>query len=160
MGLQTDAWQPTAGELETIREFHAGTRPTDRKWADIAYHFAVDRAGRVWQARPLAYQGAHVHGHNGHNLGIVLLGNFQIQSPSAAQLTALMAFIDFTRRLYKIPLNQIFTHGELGQTDCPGQLLQAFMDRTRARWASLEGIAWHPTTRPAGTQTSNGSGAL
>jgi hypothetical protein len=134
--LTTDAWKPTAGEVEDIREFHAGTKPADRKWADIAYHFVVDRAGRVWQARPLAYQGAHVRGHNEHNLGIVLLGNFDVQSPTAAQLVALTGFIGFVRRLYKIPVSAVFTHGELGETHCPGKNLQAFMNRARKQWAA------------------------
>ncbi len=136
--LQTDAWAPTAGELESIREFHSGTGSKDRKWADIAYHFAIDRAGRVWQARPLAYQGAHVRQHNAHNMGIVLLGNFDIQSPSAAQLTALREFVGFVRRLYGIPLSEIHTHGELADTECPGKLLQAYMDRARTEWARTE----------------------
>ena len=134
--MVTDAWGPTAGELESIREFHAGRGALGRNWADIAYHFAVDRAGRVWQARPLAYQGAHVKGHNEHNLGIVLLGNFDVQSPSAAQLIALSNFMVFLRGLYCVPLGEVYTHGELGMTDCPGKRLQAFMDRVRRMWAA------------------------
>jgi N-acetylmuramoyl-L-alanine amidase len=136
--IQTDAWKPTSNELEGIREFHAGTRPADRHWADIAYHFAIDRAGRVWQARPLAYQGAHARGHNEHNLGIVLLGNFALQSPSAAQLTSLALFIGFTRKLYNVPLQNVFTHGELVDTECPGPLLQDYMNRSRKSWAQAE----------------------
>jgi hypothetical protein len=95
--IQTDAWLPTARELENIREFHAGTRPGDRKWADIAYHFAVDRAGRVWQARPLA---------------------------------------------------EVFTHGELVETTCPGRILQGYMTRARAAWADAEHVAWQALPRP------------
>jgi len=141
--LTTDAWKPTAGELENIREFHSGSSPSDRNWADIAYHFVIDRAGRVWQARPLAYQGAHVHLHNEHNLGIVLLGNFDVQSPAAAQLVSLATFIPFLRQLYAISLNQIFTHGELAEnhTDCPGKRLQSFMNRIRKKWAKTEPVA-------------------
>jgi hypothetical protein len=131
---EADAWSPTAGELEHIREFHSGTGEKDRGWTDIAYHFVVDRAGRVWQARPLAYQGAHVKGRNEHNLGIVLLGNFDLQSPSAAQLIALSNFIVFVRGLYGVPLDEVYTHGELGKTGCPGKRLQAFMDRVRKTW--------------------------
>jgi hypothetical protein len=140
----TDAWKPTAGELESIREFHSGTNPNDRKWADIAYHFVVDRAGRVWQARPLAYQGAHVRLHNEHNLGIVLLGNFDVQTPSAAQLIALTRFIGFVRQLYSVPVAEVYTHGELGKTSCPGKRLQAFMDRARKQWAAAEIAATAP----------------
>jgi hypothetical protein len=144
--VTTDAWASTAKTLEGIRGFHAGTATTDRQWADIAYHFAVDRAGRVWQARPLVYQGAHVRGHNEHNLGIVLLGNFEAQAPTAAQLWSLAAFIEFLRPLYKVPLDQVYTHGELGRTECPGKTLQAFMTRTRRNWATAEGTRWEPRT--------------
>ena len=155
--LDTDAWSLTATELEHIRGFHAGTAPTDRGWADIAYHFVVDRAGRVWQARPLAYQGAHVKSHNEHNLGIVLLGNFDQQSPSAAQLVALGNFIPFLRELYHVPLSEVFTHGELGLTACPGQKLQNFMNRFR-RSCGATTLPARVTTLPAtqpGTQAAS-----
>ena len=149
MLMQSDAWNPTAGELEVIREFHAGTGPADRHWADIAYHFVVDRAGRAWQARPLAYQGAHVKGHNEHNIGISLLGNFEVQSPSAAQLVSLERLIGFLRKIYGVPLKEVFTHGELGMTSCPGKRLETFMIRARRKWAAAEGVAWNgPTSRP------------
>ncbi|HVS73319.1 MAG TPA: peptidoglycan recognition family protein [Phycisphaerae bacterium] len=137
--LSTDAWKATAGTLEAIRDFHTGKQPEDRGWADIAYHFVVDRAGRVWQARPLAYQGAHCQGHNEHNIGIVLLGNFEVQMPAAAQLVSLAAFIGFLRRLYGIPVGEIYTHRELRMTVCPGKNLQAYMDRERRKWKAEEG---------------------
>jgi hypothetical protein len=154
MPMKTDAWKPTAGELENIRGFHAGSQPTDRNWADIAYHFVVDRAGRVWQARPLAYQGAHVHGHNEHNLGIVLLGTFEVQSPAAAQLWSLAGFVGFLQNLYHVPLDRVFTHGELGMTQCPGKNLQAYMDRTRRAWAAAAGTEWVSIRHTAAISTT------
>jgi hypothetical protein len=148
--MTTDAWVPTASELEGIRGFHAGTGSTDRNWADIAYHFVVDRAGRVWQGRPLAYQGAHARQHNQHNMGIVLLGDFSVQTPTAAQLTALREFTGFVRTLYKVPLERVYTHGELGDTECPGKMLQDYMNRARGEWGAAEGAAWKaPTSKPA-----------
>ncbi len=133
---ETEAWQTTANEIEDIREFHTGPPPEDRGWADIAYHYVIDRAGRVWQARPLVYQGAHVRHHNAHNLGIVLLGNFDLQDPSAAQLCALREFVLFVKKLYRIPLNRIYTHRELADnhTDCPGTSLFAYVKRVRPGW--------------------------
>jgi len=134
--IDHDAWRPTATAVENVRNFHSTTKPNGvipngRGWADIAYHFVIDRAGRVWQGRPLAYQGAHVKGHNEHNLGICLLGNFDEQSPSAAQLTALGQFIHFVAKLYDVERDDIFTHGELGKTSCPGKKLQDYMNRLR-----------------------------
>jgi hypothetical protein len=134
-----DRWRPTAAEIENIRVFHAGHGPHDRGWADIAYHFVVDRAGRVWQGRPLAYQGAHVESHNPHNLGIVLLGNFDLQRPSPAQTASLAAFTLFLRRLYHVPDSAVYMHRELGHTDCPGQHLVGFMDRLRDGWRAAAG---------------------
>jgi len=131
-GGDKDAWFPTVEEIEHIQEFHQGEK---RQWADIAYHWVIDRPGRVWQGRPMVYQGAHVKSHNLHNIGIVLLGNFDEQRPAAAQLTSLAAFLVFLRQVYHVPATEVFTHGELGQTSCPGKTLQAYMNRLRASWA-------------------------
>ncbi len=52
------SWTPTKEEIQSIRDFHTGTKPTDRNWADIAYHFLVDRARPGHgKGRPLVYQG-------------------------------------------------------------------------------------------------------
>lgn len=123
-----DGWKESLAEIQNIRDFHAGAK---RSWADIAYHFLIDRAGRVWQGRPLVYQGAHAKGHNAHNIGIVLLGNFDKAKPAPAQLDALAAFILFLRDTYGIAEKAVYTHQELGQTSCPGKHLQKFMNRMR-----------------------------
>ena len=55
--------------LNAVRDGHLR-----RGMIDIGYHYVIDPAGRVWEARPLQYQGGHVHNQNEHNLGIVMLG--------------------------------------------------------------------------------------
>ena len=75
----TDA---AAARLESIRRSHLQRRP--QRFGDIGYHYAIDPAGRVWCCRPLGYQGAHVAGKNPGNLGIVVLGNYDRQSPNRA----------------------------------------------------------------------------
>lgn len=131
---EEDRWRGTLDMVQYIRGFQSGNAPGQRGWADIAYHFVIDRAGRVWQGRPLVYQGAHVKGHNEHNLGICMLGNFDMQRPSAAQCVALATFVRFIRSVYLIPTDRIYTHGELGTTACPGKQLQAFVSRERPSW--------------------------
>ena len=78
----------TIRHLQLVRQAHLR-----RGMVDIAYHFAVDRAGRVWQLRSLLYEGQHVRPSanrkifwNEHNIGIVTLGDFNLQSPTPAQL--------------------------------------------------------------------------
>ena len=118
----TDA-HSTIQRLQQIRQIH--TR--DNQWADIGYHLVIDRAGRVWECRPMRYQGAHVRDQNEHNLGIMCLGNFDKQSPTRAQLAGLQRTLaDFRRRL-RIPAHSVFTHQEINPTRCPGATLQRHM---------------------------------
>lgn len=109
----------TADRLERIRRYHLG-----RGWGDIGYHYIVDRAGRVWQGRPVSLQGAHVRDHNEHNIGVMCLGNFNLQSPSKAQLAGLERITQHLRRAYRVSVRRIHTHQELAATSCPGRLLQ------------------------------------
>lgn len=112
--------------LNAIRDNHVA-----RGWADIGYHFAIDPAGRIWEARPLTLQGAHVRGHNEHNLGIVLLGNFEEEQPTPAALGALTRFVADRMKRHGVPLARLFTHRELGPTLCPGRALHARIARAR-----------------------------
>ena len=110
----------TKARLKQILQAH--TR--DRGWGDIGYHYIIDRAGRIIEARSIAYQGAHVRNQNEHNVGVMLLGNFEKQTPSQAQLRTLQTTLRFLMAKYKVPVNRVYTHRELGKTACPGRNLQ------------------------------------
>ncbi|MCA9296324.1 MAG: N-acetylmuramoyl-L-alanine amidase [Phycisphaerales bacterium] len=116
--------------LQSIRRTHV----QDNGWSDIGYHFAVDRAGRIWEARPLLYQGAHVKNRNPGNIGIVLLGDFETQSPTLAQVNAMTSLVRALRSKFNIPLSAVATHREWpgASTDCPGRRLQAIIDTARS----------------------------
>ncbi len=118
-----------ADHLESIRQLHRR-----KGWGDIGYHFAVDRAGRVWEARPMGYQGAHVKDHNPGNIGIVVLGNFEQQTPSEAQLQGVRGHVTMLMRAYHVPASRVQTHQEWGaHTACPGSTLQLHLDQLRLR---------------------------
>ncbi len=125
-----------ARRLESIRSGHIG-----RGWADIGYHYAIDPAGRIWQGRPLSLQGAHVGDQNENNLGIVMLGNFERQSPSRPALESLDRLIAWEMRRSRISMAEIRTHREMAPTACPGRNLQREMDRTRGRGGRLASLA-------------------
>jgi len=108
--------------IDAIRKAHQR-----QGWGDIGYHYVVDRSGRIWEARPLAYQGAHVKYHNEGNIGVMCLGNFERQSPSDLQLSALTRFLRQLRSNYRVPVKSIWTHQELRPTACPGRALQSHM---------------------------------
>ena len=96
------------------------TEHMDRNYGDIGYHFVIDYAGRLWEARSLAYQGAHVSGQNERNIGIVCLGNFQIQKPSEEQLITVEQIVSVLSEHFCIRKNRVFGHCDLGPSACPG----------------------------------------
>lgn len=108
-----------------------------QNWADIGYHYIVDPAGRVWEGRPVTLQGAHVKNQNEHNLGIMVMGNFETEKPSAEALQALDGFLAQQLRRYGVPISRVYTHREIGPTACPGRSLQAYMMQTRSRSGRL-----------------------
>lgn len=115
--------------IEKIRQIH--TR--DRGWADIGYHYIIDRAGRVIEGRPIQYQGAHVSENNPHNLGILVLGNFEEQKPSNIQVKSLGKFARLMMKTHNVSASQVLTHREINPTACPGRNLQAHVNLLRRK---------------------------
>ena len=120
-----------AARIEVIRRAHLN-RDGGNRWGDIGYHFVVDRAGRVWEARPIKYQGAHVKNQNERNIGILCLGNFEEQIPSRDQVRGLEVLVVNLRNQYRIPTSRVRTHRELASTLCPGRNLQNAVNSSRA----------------------------
>ncbi len=106
----------------------------NRGFGDIGYHFLIDPAGRVWEGREVKWQGAHARGeHNRGNIGICVLGNFvrggEGQMPTEAQTRALKSLISSLMQRHAVAVDNVYTHRDFVQTDCPGPLLQNAMDR-------------------------------
>ncbi len=121
---QSDA----ARRIESIRSSHVNARG----FADIGYHYIIDPTGRVWEGRPSWKQGAHVKDQNEHNLGVLVLGNFELQRPTPQALASLDQFLGVLMQRHRVPLSRVFTHREIGQSECPGANLQQYMMQTRA----------------------------
>ena len=88
------------------------------------------------QGRPTNALGAHAKGANRGNIGIALMGNFEKQKPTRAQigsLTRLVAYlavqydIDTARRGY------LEGHSHYLPTACPGAYLKAELGQLRVR---------------------------
>jgi hypothetical protein len=130
----------SAAAISSIQKTHMG----GNGWGDIGYHYLIDPDGRVWQGRPVQWQGAHAGDpeRNRGNIGICLLGNFvrgrDGQEPPPAQLRALQQLVVGFCRQYGIPAAGIYTHREMRVTTCPGEHLQLAVERLRR---SLDGLA-------------------
>lgn len=109
-----------ANRLEQIRSLHRG-----KGWADIGYHYAIDPAGRIWACRPVSWQGAHVKNRNPGNVGIVMLGNYELQSLNAVQLASLKVHVAQVRTTFSVRRGRTFGHKDWpgAATLCPGRNL-------------------------------------
>ncbi len=97
-----------------------------RGWADIAYHFAVGRDGTVFEGRDLASRGTHVEHYNTGSLGVVFLGNFQVEMPGAIQIDAGRRLIDWLA--LRLELTHLAGHDDFNATtECPGQFLIPYL---------------------------------
>ena len=114
-----------------IRKYHLA-----KGWADIGYHFGVERAGLDYEAivgRSLDMPGAHCKegGMNGQAIGICLVGNFDWVEPSYDALSVMVnRLIIPLSRIYRIKLDaeHILFHREYATyKSCPGTLFSKDM---------------------------------
>ncbi len=106
---------------------------------DIAYHFAIDSKGNIYEGRPIDIKGGHVKGKNSHRIGIVLLADLDMQNSglnavkkayeffagdgvASDQMThSLVKLILYLREEYGI--EYLGGHKEvLNERNCPGDL--------------------------------------
>ena len=122
--------QSAAQSIKSIQRFHQ----KENGWADIGYHYIVDRSGRIWQGREIHYQGAHARGNaNIGNIGVVLLGNFMSQRITQAQQRSLERFLNYLCYQHGLRRSRVYTHAEIlrGKTDCPGPKISRIINAFR-----------------------------
>jgi hypothetical protein len=151
--------------LRSIYEFHR----FGHGWNDIGYNFAIDRFGRIWEARAGGIDepvvGAQAGGYNAYSTGIAILGTYSAQRISAAALAALEQLIAWKLSLHGVPceghvtvrvtakgavysrfpagaevtLPRVAGHRDADSTDCPGDALYAELSSARNGAARLAG---------------------
>ena len=123
---QGEIWQQGADVQAYLRRLQQWSRLTKR-WADIPYHYVIAQDGRIHAARPLTQAGDTntEYDPRGHAL-VMLVGNFEEQQPTAAQLHAAVALTAWLAREHKLGLDAIASHKDhSAQSVCPGKNLYA-----------------------------------
>jgi hypothetical protein len=145
--------------LRSIQAYHMDANG----WDDIGYNFAVDRFGRIWEARAggidRAVIGAHAAGFNTGSTGVSVLGNFDTAAVTPAAVSAVNAVLTWkfvvhgvdprTSVAYRvgsgsprfppgsvITTNRIVAHRDVGNTACPGGSLYAQLGNIRSAVAA------------------------
>ncbi|HEX6964274.1 MAG TPA: N-acetylmuramoyl-L-alanine amidase [Gemmatimonadaceae bacterium] len=102
---------------------------SDRDWWDVPYHFLIDLDGHIYEGRDWHYMGEtnttyDPHGH----LLISILGNYNKQEPTQAQLNAIADLMAWAVDEFHVPLDSIRGHYQYAQTDCPGKNLRKYLE--------------------------------
>ncbi|MFN0057832.1 MAG: N-acetylmuramoyl-L-alanine amidase [Planctomycetota bacterium] len=124
--------QSTAAEVKDYLRRIQHHMQQNRQWADIGYHYLIDTRGEVWEGRDVRHQGAHAGSPelNAGNIGVALIGNFNLRRPSSSQLRALDLLVRNLCRQHRVRAKQVLGHGiarrsgGLDGTDCPGRFLE------------------------------------
>lgn len=113
--------------VESVNNYHIGPNHVcSTGCPGILYTLMVDRQGVLYLLHDLEVITFHVGGQNTKSLGICVLGNFEHEEPSAAQLQALQRGIEYVNRELKrkLPVTTHRTTCPSCDTKCPGVNLE------------------------------------
>lgn len=125
-------WTTDRDPVEFIRNLQSwGKRrpeieqpPRNTYWPDLPYHFLVAPDGRIFEGRPVTYEPESNTKYElaGH-LGVELMGNFEEQRPSPAQVESTVRLVAWLLAEHDLTTEAITTHAltAKGQTSCPGR---------------------------------------
>jgi len=115
----------------------------EKGWDELGYHFVIgngteSRDGQIevgprW---PKQKWGAHTkttdNRFNEFGIGICLVGDFQVQRPTQAQLRSLARLVAYLMSTYRISPDRVLGHGQCKPTLCPGKNLNIEVVRRMA----------------------------
>lgn len=104
--------------------------PMDTYWPDLAYHFMVAPDGSIYEARPVEYEPESNTKYSlAGNLGVEMMGDFNRQRPSRAQLESVARLTAWLMQEHDIAIDAVRTHRDVapGQTECPGRDFYRYM---------------------------------
>jgi hypothetical protein len=126
----------------------------EKGWDECGYHFVIGNGtnsgngqievGPRW---PKQKYGAHAktpdNQYNEHGIGICLVGNFDIDRPTAAQMASLDKLVVYLMKTYNIRADHVLGHKQTKPTDCPGRNINIFAIRrtVQAQLAEIDGTS-------------------
>ncbi|MDU4962483.1 MAG: peptidoglycan recognition family protein [Sporomusaceae bacterium] len=124
-----------AGDDYSSAELHA--MHLGQGWSGIGYHLVIRKDGGVERGRPIWAKGAHSIPGNSNSIGIHLCGNFELETPTEAQIESLAMLCCHLCSVYSLgPYEAIIGHRDQDATACPGQELYRLLPviRGKAVW--------------------------
>lgn len=126
--------------------------PRNTFWPDLPYHFLIAPDGRIFEGRPVDYEPESNTAYSlAGNIGVEMMGDFNKQRPSKAQLESVVRLTAWLMQQHKIDLDHVRTHRDAapGQTDCPGRDFYRYMlDGKFKKWVSAVSKGEDPKIAP------------
>jgi hypothetical protein len=118
--------------MQSVQDLHMDSN----HWADVGYHYVIDKNGIVYEGRDIHVRGASVAGYNTGTIGVCVMGNFEQDMPLEIQLTVLQQVVNWLAVTYT--LTHLAAHGEFNpESVCPGKNMMPYLD-TLAQVAGLQ----------------------
>ena len=109
--------------MPDVQDLHMNTN----FWADVGYHYAIDKDGIIYEGRDIHVRGASVAGYNTGTIGVCVMGNFEVDLPLEIQLTKLQRLVNYLATTYT--LTHLATHHEFNpESVCPGKNMLPYID--------------------------------
>lgn len=134
------------GNEKTIRSIYNGHVEANG-WSDIGYHLIILPDGTIAEGRPIAQQGAHAAAWNPGTIGVAMIGDFDSEFPSQAQIGSTATVLRELGKRFALDLSKDYRpkgdeglafHRDCSPKTCPG---------TRITKAMVRG--WLTNTTPA-----------
>jgi N-acetyl-anhydromuramyl-L-alanine amidase AmpD len=103
----------------------------------VGYHYVIEKDGTVRKAREDNEIGCHAIGANHNSIGICLVGDFDSDLPTDAQIVALGALIETKQHEHCLPIDAVYPHRHVSTTGCYGKRLPDDWGRQVLAWFEL-----------------------
>jgi N-acetylmuramoyl-L-alanine amidase len=102
---------------------------SDRNWWDVPYHFLLGLDGDIYEGRDYHFMGETntAYDPGGHFL-ISVIGNYQVQESTPAQLNAIADLMAWAFDEFDLPLDKLGGHYNYADTGCPGKNLRKYLE--------------------------------
>jgi hypothetical protein len=120
--------KPTDDPVAKLRGLQSwGAR--DRNWWDVPYHYLMDLDGHIYEGRDWRFMGETntTYDPGGHFL-ISIIGNYERQEPTQAQLNAIADLMAWAFQEFDVPLDRLGGHYNYATTGCPGKNLRKYLE--------------------------------
>ncbi len=130
-----------AGSAATFDRSHR-----QRGWDELGYHFVIGNGtnsgdGQIEVGPRWAKQkvGAHagVKLYNEYGIGICMVGDYNLDRPTSAQMRSLVKLVAYLMKTHGIPAERVLGHRDIKATDCPGRHLSVIEVRNLSRSQAL-----------------------